>query len=172
MCKVTPSQIAADGNAVAQACNSIAAILEATNPTLAADLRTAATALQAATANWKTGDPTDDINTAGIAVEAVLAAIPMTAPYAAFVAIAVAALDVILANTATQAAQEALPPSSQPVAKALLIKDHVETALPDNPYRGMVHIHRMPWEGPRTALVNAWNKEVEKVPEVGIPKLK
>lgn len=106
MCKVTPTQIAADGQAVATAINSIAA-QPTINPTVAADLKTASATLVAATSNWKTGDPVDDINTAAAAIEAVMADIPTTAPYASFVAIAVAALDILMANLSTQPAQEA-----------------------------------------------------------------
>jgi hypothetical protein len=104
MCKITSAQIAADGKAVASAGTAIANAVAATDPALASELTTVSNALSAATTNWQTGTPTTDINTAATALEAVLNAIPETAPYASFVGIAVAALDVLIANIATQPA--------------------------------------------------------------------
>jgi hypothetical protein len=74
--------IPADGNAVATAVLAIAAQVEASDPSLASKLTVAANALKAATANWTTGTLTTDINTAAVAVETILAAIPVTAVYA------------------------------------------------------------------------------------------
>jgi hypothetical protein len=170
MCKINASVIAADGRAIQAACNSIAAIERADNPALADKIVAAAQVVADLTANFQTGTAAQDLNTAGLALQDVLALVPMTSPYAPFVGIAVAALDVILANVATQPAQAALPPTTQKLAHALVIRAHIQS-MPDNPYRGLVRIHRMPWEGPRTALVNAWNKEVEATPEIGIARL-
>ena len=167
MCKINSQTIAADGQAVATACNAIATAVQVTNPTLAADLRAAATALVAATANWQTGTPTTDINTAATAIEAVLAAIPQTAAFAPFVAIAVAAIDVLLGNISTQAIQMGVK-----LADIVAVTDHIDT-LPANPWRGQYKMHgfRSHFEGPRAAFTQAWNGEVDKTPELGFPKL-
>jgi hypothetical protein len=168
MCKLTSTSIAADGQAVATALNSIAVELAKTNPTLAANLKTAATALVTATANWQTGTPTADIETAATAIEALLNAIPQTAAYAPFVAIAVAALDIILANIGTQSVQ-----TGDKVANALKVTDHVETVLPPNAWRGEYKIQgfRAHFENPRAAFAQAWNKQTDKQPEFNFPKL-
>jgi hypothetical protein len=92
-------EVAASGAAVSAALLSIAAIEQATNPTLAADLTTAATTLKSATANFQTGDSLAIINSAAAVAQTVLAEIPATSQYAPLVAIAVAALDAILAAT-------------------------------------------------------------------------
>ena len=165
MCKVTSASIAADGQAVATACTNIATALEATNPTLAADLDKAAAGLVAVTSKWTTGSVAADLNTAATAVETVLAMIPITAPYASFVAIAVAALDIILANVGTQAAQ-----TGDATADALKVRTAVK-ALPSNPYRGMVMIHRHPLQNYRAAFVETWNHDVEAQPELEFAKL-
>lgn len=165
MCKITAASIAADGQAVATACTNIATAIEATNPTAAADLTQAAAELVAATANWQTGSPTQDINTAATAVEAILAEIPSTAPYAAFVAIAVAALDIILANVKTQPVQ-----TGDAVGDALKVKTAVKS-LPPNPYRGLVLIHRHFMQNYRSAFIETWNTEVDEQPELGFVKL-
>ena len=167
MCKVTPSAIAADGQAVAAALKSIAAIEQPTNPTLAANLITAADALVTATANWQTGSPTADIQTAATAIEALLNAIPETAPYAAFVAIAVAALDIILANIGTQAVQ-----TGNVVVDGLKVADAMEK-LPPNHWRGEYKLSgfREHFESPRSAFVRAWNKQSDKQPQFNMAKL-
>lgn len=164
MCKVTQTQIAADGQAVANAILSIANS-PAIPATIAADLKTAAAALVAATSNWQTGTPVQDINTAAAAIEAILGAIPVTAPYASFVAIAVAALDILIGNLSTQTSQ-----GPSPVANAKMVIEHTQ-ALPENQYRGAVRINRHAFEGPRTALVRTWNDQVDAQPELGIAKI-
>ena len=164
MCKVTATAIASDGQAVAAAINAIAS-QPGISPTVAADLKSAAAALVTATSNWKTGSSVADINTAAVAVEAILNVIPATAPYASFVAIAVAALDVLIGNLSTQESQ-----GPSPVANALAVVAHAET-LPENHWRGTVRIKRHAFEGPRTAFVNAWNSQVDAQPEFGFPKL-
>lgn len=97
-CTISASQVTADGQAVAAACQSIAAQLAVTDPELAANLTKAANGLLAATQNWQSGSPIAIFNDAAAAVEAALAAIPVTSAYAALVAIAVAAVDVLIAN--------------------------------------------------------------------------
>ncbi|MGB9407791.1 MAG: hypothetical protein WCA89_09650 [Terracidiphilus sp.] len=120
-CAITAAQMAADGQAVANAVLAIAKIT--TDPTLAANLITAANGLVSATANWQTGSPTAIINDAAGIVEVALAAIPQTAIFAPLVPIAVAALDIILANT--QAAPAAALRATAP-----------------NPYHGYKISHR------------------------------
>jgi len=165
MCKVTDAQIVADDTAVATAVTSIADAVEATNPTLAADLTAAAHALAVATTNWKTGTPVTDINTAAAAIQAILGEIPLTAPYADFVAIAVAAIDILIGNLSTQSTQ-----SVSAVANALAAQAHIET-LPENPWRGLVKIKRHVFEGPRAALIRTWNDQTEKQPQLGFARL-
>jgi hypothetical protein len=119
-------QIPADGAAVSDAVLAIAAV--ETDPTVKQHLITAANALRTATANWKVGTPTDDINTAAVALEAVLGSIPQTSQYVVLVPIAVAAIDILLEN---------LPVSTTSNAKAKTL--HVAY----NPYRGKATIpHR------------------------------
>ena len=164
MCKISPASIAADGQAVAKAVASISVAVEATNPNLSTDLNTASAALVAATANWQTGTPVADINTAAAAIEAILASIPQTALYATFVAIAVAALDILIGNLGTQSTQTA-----NVVGNALALQAHVET-LPENPYRGLVTIRPSVF-GIKHAVVSKWNKQVEAQPELNFVKL-
>ncbi len=97
-CTISAATIKADGQAVATACQGIAAQLAVTNPQLAADLITAANGLLAVTGNWQTGSAIAVFNDAASAVEIALAAIPMTSIYAPLVAIAVAAVDILIAN--------------------------------------------------------------------------
>ncbi len=164
MCKITAAAIASDGQAVATALLAIATATEATNPTLAANLSTAAATLVKATTGWKTGDAVDDINTAATVIESILAAIPLTAPYASFVAIAVAALDILIGNLGTQSAQ-----TPNVVANAQLIQAHVD-ALPENPYRGLVTV-RPSIFGVRHSFTSKWNGQVDAQPELGFPKI-
>lgn len=146
-CTYSTAQVQADANAVATACHQIANVLMASDPSLADKINMAATALSSAAANWNVGTVTDAINTAANMVEIALAAIPITAPYAALVGIAVAALDVLLAN---------LP---QNAVKAM--------ALPQeraNPYRNRVKIQHRILRGPAADLRAAWNAEVRNHP--------
>lgn len=138
-CTISASQVKADGQAIAQACNSIAAQIAPVNPTLAARLTAASTALLAVTDNWTTGSAVADFNNAANAVEAILAAIPVTAPYATLVAIAVAAVDVLIAN---------LNPNT------------VNVRLDGNPYIGKAHIKHRLGRSPEGDLKAAWNDEV------------
>jgi len=165
MCKVTAQQIQQDAAAVAKAVTSIATALEPTNPTLSQQLAAAAATLVTATSNWTTGSAINYINDAAQVIEAILAAIPLTAPYAAFVGIAVAALDILISNLATQPTQ-----TTNTVANARAVLAHVDT-LPSNPWRGKATIHRHVFEGPRSALVNTWNDECDKQPDLDFPRL-
>lgn len=151
-CTPPAAQVAASGSAVANALLSIAALEQTTDPTAAANLVTAANALKAATANWQLGSPTSDINTAAKAVEAVLALIPVTAVYAPFVAIAVAALDAILAATGIKTAK---------------------TVSAANPYHGKVKINRSLRHPTMVgAFKAAWNKQAKAMPGLDVAVFK
>ena len=165
MCKVTASAIQGDAAAVAKAIQSIANAVQATDPSLAAQLNAAAAALVAATADWTTGSAVADINDAAQAIEALLAAIPLTAPYAIFVGIAVAALDILIGNLGTQTTQ-----TTNTVANARAVLAHVDT-LPVNPWRGKAEIHRHVFEGPRAAFIGTWNDARKANPTLGFPAL-
>ena len=162
MCHITSSVIAADGQAVATAIKAIAAQPNI-DPTVAANLITAANTLVAVTSNWQTGTPVTDINTAAAAIEAILAVIPATAPYASFVAIAVAALDILIANLSTQTTQG---PSYIGNAKAVLA--HVDS-LPPNHWRGVAVIKHS--GDLRKGFINTWNTQVAAQPQFGMPTL-
>lgn len=164
MCKVTASAIQADAAAVAKAIDSIAA-QPAVPANVSAELQKDAAALVAATSNWTTGSPAADINDAAQAIEAVLAVIPLTAPYAVFVAIAVDALDILIANLGTQPKQTA-----STITNARAVLAHVDS-LPPNPWRGKAEIHRHALQGPRDAFIGTWNDQREKQPELNMPKL-
>ena len=164
MCKVTANAIKADGAAVAQAITDIANQPSIT-PQLKTDLLAAAAALVAATSNWTTGSPVAIINDAAQAIEALLAAIPQTAPYAVFVGIAVAALDILIGNLGTQPVQGA-----NTFANAKAVLAHIDT-LPANPWRGQAQIHRHVFEGPRSALIGTWNDARKAHPELNFPAL-
>ena len=164
MCKVTAAAIQQDAATVANAVEQIAN-QPAVSPQLKSELDAAAAALVAATPGWTAGSATADINDAAQVIEAALAAIPLPAPYAIFVGIAVDALDILIANLATQPAQ-----ATSTVANARAVLAHVAT-LPSNPWRGKAQIHRHVFEGPRAAFVGTWNDAVDKTPVAGFKKL-
>lgn len=165
MCKISPSQIAADGMAVNEALDAIANVEEATNPVLANELKAAGTALVTATANWKSGDSTADIEAAASAAETILDAIPETSQYATYIALAVTALDILLGVIGTQDKLTA-----NLVKDSKLVVNHINN-LPPNHWRGLVKIKRFPGEAPKTALVRAWDGQNKKQPELGMPTL-
>jgi hypothetical protein len=129
-CTPTTAQIQADANAVSNAVHQIANVLAATDAALADKLNMAATALTNAVANWSVGSLTNDINTAANIIEVTLAAIPITAPYAALVGIAVAALDILLASLPQNAIKAmALPQGANPYRGRYKIKHHFGNSL-------------------------------------------
>lgn len=150
-CTVSQAQVVADGHAVSTALLSVAKIEAVTNPQAAENLTTASNALLAATSNWKPGSAVADINAAANAVEIVLAAIPQTAVFAPLVAIAVAALDVLIANT------NSANPSVSAVA---------------NVYRGKAHIHHRFGRSKEGDFKAAWNAAVKANPALASAKLK
>lgn len=160
MCTISASEIKADGQAIAAALEDIAVLEQPIDPTLAANITTAANALLTVTSNWTDGSSEALFNDAASAVEAVLAAIPETAAYAPFVAIAVAALDILIANIGTPAA-----PVTTASVRATM--DRID-ALPPNPWRGkatIVHHHN---HSLLQDFVESWNEEVDKQPTLGV----
>jgi len=96
------SELQSDATSLALALNNLAAVIQASDATAANDLKTAAAALTAAAQNGITGPAWEQaLNAATAGVEVVLSAIPVTAPYAALLSIAVAAAEAIIANTAS-----------------------------------------------------------------------
>jgi hypothetical protein len=146
-CTPTTTQIQGDANAVSQAVHQIANVLAATNAALADKLNMAATALTNAVANWNIGSLTNDINTAANIIEVTLAAIPVTAPYASLVGIAVAALDILLANLPQKSAVTALAVPREP-----------------NPYRGRAQIKHHKFHSTEYDFAQAWNEQAKAVP--------
>jgi hypothetical protein len=165
MCKVTSSAIQADGKAVGTAVLSIATALQSTNPTLAAQLTKDAQAIEAATANWTEGSTTAVINDAAQVIEQAMALIPLTAPYAPFVAIAVSALDILIANLSTQPTQTPVTP----VANARAVVAHIDSLKP-NPWRGKAEIN-VHLRGIRPAFEKSWNDAVAANPGLGFSRI-
>ena len=151
-CTLSDAQIAADGAAVAQACLSIAAD-PAIPAGIAQKLTTAAQALAAATANWQTGNPTAIIASLAAGVEVILAAIPVTAPFAMLVPIAVAAIEILISNIHT----------ANPQLMA------ARAPIPDVYAHAVIH-HRL-GRSPEGDFKAAWNELIEKHRELARAKL-
>lgn len=151
-CTASAAQIQGDGAALAQALNSLAAV-ETTegNTEAAANLTKAADAMLAATKNWSTGTPTAIITDAANVAEIALAAIPQTAAIAPFIPIAVAALDVLLANIPGAA----VAPNMRGVAPM---------------YSSFVPAHKL-GRSKRGDFIAAWNETVREHPSVGVKPL-
>lgn len=98
-CTITASQLKNDAAALAAALTSLSAAMSTSDAETAAKLELASESLTSAVNNWDASSSTGVLNTAAAAAETVLAGINSTSKYATLVAIAVAALDVILANT-------------------------------------------------------------------------
>jgi hypothetical protein len=105
-CTANTSELQSDATALASALNNLATVVQASDATAANNLKTAATALTAAAQSGITGPAWEQaLNAATAGAEVVLAAIPVTAPYAALLAIAVAAAEAIIANTVSSGTQ-------------------------------------------------------------------
>ncbi|MGB0065931.1 MAG: hypothetical protein WBP85_15920 [Terracidiphilus sp.] len=99
-CTASTSELQSDATALASALNNLAAAVQTSDATAASNLRTAAAALAAAAQSGITGPAWEQVlNAATSGAEVVLSAIPVTAPYAALLSIAVAAAEAIIANT-------------------------------------------------------------------------
>jgi Flp pilus assembly protein TadG len=152
MCKVTASQIQADGKVIGTAIDSLAVAIQVTDPTLAANLTTAGNALIAVTSNWKTGDSQAILTDAEQAVIVVLNLIPVTSLYAPLVAIVFTALNLLIANSQTQPAQTG---SMMADAHALLTKE--ATLNTNSPWFGKAVIKHHFLNPPRKDFESAWN---------------
>jgi len=101
-CTASTSELQSDATALASALNNLAVVIQPSDATAANNLKTAAAALTAAAQSGTTGRAWEQaLNAATSGAEVVLSAIPVTAPYAALLAIAVAAAEAIIANTAS-----------------------------------------------------------------------
>ena len=169
MCHITASEIQSDGAAVGTALISVANALVSTEPTLAAQLKADATALESVTSTWTTGSAVADFNSAASAVEATLNLIPQTSAFVPFVAIAVSALDILIANIGGS------PAAGQPAAEITVesVKEMQAkiATFPPNQYRGKITIERHHFQSPRAAFKNAWNNEVDAAPALGVAKI-
>lgn len=166
MCKISASQIAADGQAVGSALLNIAALLKTTDPTLSANLTSAANALIQVTSTWTEGSDIAILEDAENAVIVVLNLIPLTSPYAAFVAIAFTALNLLIANTQTQDQQtgDMLHDAHLLLAKAAQINT-------DSPWFGKAQIKHQWMRTPRKDFEAAWNGAVTAQPTLGVLKI-
>lgn len=99
-CTASASELQADATTLASALNNLAAVVQSSDAAAASNLKTAAAALTAAVQSGATGPAWEQVlNAATSGAEVVLAAIPVTAPYAALLSIAVAAAEAIIAGT-------------------------------------------------------------------------
>jgi hypothetical protein len=99
-CTASSSELQSDATTLASALNNLAVVIQTSDATAANNLKTAAAALAAAAQSGTSGPAWElALNAATSGAEVVLSAIPVTAPYAALLAIAVAAAEAIIANT-------------------------------------------------------------------------
>jgi hypothetical protein len=97
------NELQADATVLASALNNLAGAIQATDPTVAADLERAANSLTAAANGTGVGPVWEQaLNGAAAGAEAILASIPVTAPFAILLSIAVAAAEAIITKTATK----------------------------------------------------------------------
>jgi hypothetical protein len=164
MCKITAAQIQADGLAVGNAILQIANAIKATDPTLSAELTTAANGLIAATANWQEGSATAILEDAENAVIVALNLIPLTSPYAPLVAIAFAALNILLANTMTQPAQAA----ASSLSRVSIVTHMAESNPSHSPWYGQAKISHEFLRPLRKDFEAAWNGAVKANPKLGV----
>lgn len=168
MCKITAAQIQADGQTVGDAILQIANAVKAEDPTLAGELTTAADGLIAATANWQEGSATAILEDAENAVVVALNLIPLTSPYAPLIAIAFAALNLLIANTQTQAQQAAATSSEQKIS----IVAHAAASNPTgSQWFGKADVKHQFLRPLRKDFESAWNGAVESHPELGCKKI-
>ncbi|MGA8727376.1 MAG: hypothetical protein WB608_01390 [Terracidiphilus sp.] len=152
MCKLSTAQIQADGEAVGTALDNLATALKAVDPTVAADLTTAGNALITATANWTEGSGVAILEDAENAAIVVLNAIPLTSAYAPLVAIAFTAINLLIANSQTQASQ-----TGNAVADAHILLSKAQTLNTDSPWFGKAQIKHHFMRPPRKDFESAWN---------------
>ena len=100
------------------------------------------------------------------AVIAVLNLIPVTSPFAPFVAIAFAALNLLIANTQTQSQQ-----TGDAVHDAHLLLTKAANLNTDSPWFGKAKIGHHWMRAPRKDFEAAWNSAVDANPSLGVKKL-
>ena len=128
-CTVTQSQLEADGSALSTALSSLAGSIQNQEPQTAAQLREAATAINAAVSSQQTGPAWEEaLNAAAAASETILSAIPTTSFYAPLVAIAVVAADTLIGNSKAPA-QPAKMMALAPATEGNLIAYRTQGAL-------------------------------------------
>jgi hypothetical protein len=160
---VTSTQVQQDGATIAQAVENIAALIQTTNPTLAANLTKAAQALQQATANFQVGSgATIIIADSATAVEVALAALGPVCPECAVVAplvpIAIAAIETLLNTLGVGAPAATAAVSSAASANLARLK-------------GYKIAHRF-GRSPEGDLTAAWNKTATMYPGLTTAVLK
>jgi hypothetical protein len=104
-CTITANQLKNDAAALAAALTSLSAAVSPSDASAAAKLALAAESLNAVVNQWDASSSIGLLNTVAAGAETALAGISSTSKYAALVAIAVGAIDVILANTNTTKAR-------------------------------------------------------------------
>ena len=166
MCKINAAQIKADGQAVGTAVLDIAGLLQTTDPSLAAQLTSAANGLIQVTANWQEGSAVAILQDAEQAVIVVLNLIPITSPFAPFVAIAFSALNLLIANSQTQPQQ-----TGDALHDAHLLLTVAKTLNTDSPWFGKVQIKHHFLNSPAKDFTSAWNGAVDANPAAGLAKL-
>lgn len=159
MCHPTAATLKADGVIVADALNIIAGFEP---EPIKDDLEKAGTAFSDVAAKWDGSTGAKDLlDAAAVAAEDILADIPTTAAIAPWVAVAVTALDAILANVGT-------PPAPTTTGNIRAALDKID-ALPPNPHRGIAVIKHT--GNLRQDLTNAWNDKSDEFPDMHVPKL-
>jgi len=152
MCKLSAAQVSADGNAVGTALDNLGAAVLADEPTLAKSLETAGNDIIAATTNWQEGDSVAILEDAENAAIVVLNSIPLTSTYAPLVAIAFAAVNLLIANSQTQATQ-----TGSVVADAHVLLSHAATLNTTSHWHGQAVIKHHFLNPPRKDFEAAWN---------------
>lgn len=103
------SELQADATTLANALTGLAGAIQATNPSIAASLKTAAASLTAAANGTGVGPAWEQaLNAAAAGAEVVMSAIPITAPFATLLSIAVAAAELIISNTTSSTGAKAV----------------------------------------------------------------
>jgi hypothetical protein len=171
MCTITASEIQADGMAVSNALLAVAKIEAAISPTLAANLTTAAQALLAVTSTWTSTSAITLFNDAATAAEIALAAIPETAAIAPLIPIAIAALDILMAQLPTSPAAGKVAAKLGPKEyKAMNDRIAAYAFTHPNPYRLSVPtsilIHHAFMRSPRDDFRAAWNSVAKAHPDL------
>lgn len=149
-CEVSAAQVKADGAAIAPALRSIAAL----EPAMATQLNASADGIVAATANWTSGSATNVINSLAAGAEALLSGIDPNSPAAVFVAIAVTAMDVLLAS---------IPP---PTVTVDAVKVHTTPMKVYTGPRAVIKHHR--GHSPEYDFKTTWNDAVKANPTLHV----